>query len=171
MERSIQAVSRHTLLNEDKARCALGVGAYMWVGCKGGLILILTLENHSNSKQVRVVSSMHSHKTDVQFLVDTGSTVWSCSRDGQICVWHPLQAGTYTLVYHWFPLDSMVCPSCLHVVESESALATVQKSVWVASGAEGTITVWDVDSYSCVASITDQALLECAWAINRAHHV
>lgn len=75
-------------------------------------------------------------------MVFTGIAVWSCGRDGSMCVWEPNDQGSFDKIYQWNPLiTSVVCPSCMcHVYHKQSG-----DTIWLGSSAEGKITIWDAN--------------------------
>jgi WD40 repeat protein len=106
-------------------------------------------------------------------IIFTGIHVWSCSTSGDVCVWDPpASSGEYVLLYQWKPLGTTtVGPSCMQFISSTSSVAAAPEAVWLGSGAEGTISVWDATTYGCVATITDEALLECSHIVHKENHV
>ena len=81
------------------------------------------------------------HKRPIMDIVFTGIAVWTASRDGNIVIWEP-DSELYKKIFDWNPMyTNSICMSCMAYV---GAIDANQKNcVWIGSGAEGKITVWD----------------------------
>ena len=91
---------------------------------------------------INLKAKLEGHNVGVMLMLFTGIALWSCGRDGTMCVWEAEGDGNFRKVFQWNPLiTSMICPSCMAHVHHSSYGDTV----WLGSSSEGKISVWDAN--------------------------
>lgn len=128
----------------------------IWVGLLEGSIQIYNFDEQT--QMIVQLTEFKAHIGAVRMLLCTGSTVWSCGVDAFVRVWEPSEGYQYDKTCEWNPFSEskLVYPSCAGLVYSSKG-----ESVWLGSGAEGRITVWNQTTYRCEGTITSEFLLEC----------